>query len=139
MLRKSPITINYKSPNQRINGQERRSKLLDPNSELYQECQRIRDLFLEKYPNQIKDKRMDFHTELVFKGEEFSDNLLNNRSQRMEGLKISPEDFYLQPLGKQALVINTPKIDGRQTHITIAFFKQAIPKDWNKVCRDSSI
>ena len=51
----------------------------------------------------------------------------------MEGLEISSEDFYLQPLGKQALVINTPKIDGEQTLITIAFFKESIPKDWNKI------
>lgn len=125
--------IEYLDPNSRIIWQERKSKLLSPNSELYIECQRIRDLFLEKYPNQIKEKRMDFHTELVFKGEEYSEDLLNNRSQRMEGLEISSEDFYLQPLGKQALVINTPKIDGEQTHITIAFFKESIPKDWNKI------
>lgn len=122
--------IKYISPNKRIIGQERKSKLLEPNSELYKECQRIRDFFLEKYPNQIKDKRMDFHTELIFRGEEYSEELLNNRSKRMDGMDIYQSDFNLERLGKQALVINTPKIDDKQPHITIVFFKESIPNDW---------
>lgn len=124
------IKIKYTNPNQRIEGQEKRSKLIDPDSILYKECQKLQDKLTELYPNLIADKRMDFHTELVFRGEEYSSELLVDRAQKLEGIEM--KNLTMEPLGPNALVINTPLVDGRQPHITIGFFRQGIPSDWKE-------
>lgn len=113
------MEVQFTNPAKRL-ANERRSKLLDPNSKLYQFLQNKRDELSQKYPGQVGDKRMDFHIELIKDGEQVTDELLVTRAQAIQGSTVQ---LIYSTIGK-AYVLNTPS----GTHITIAFFPKGVPK-----------
>jgi hypothetical protein len=117
--------IRFTDPNRRLPN-EKRSKLLDPCSPLYQKLENYRKSLLQAYSAQIAGKRMDFHLELLQPGDPAEDgSLLVERARELEGQEIrhwNPECY-----GK-AVVINGPYLEGYgNTHITVAYFPKGIP------------
>jgi hypothetical protein len=112
--------IKFQNPQERLKN-ERRSKLIDPESALYKVLGQKRNELLLKYPNQIADKRMDFHIELINNRENATDELLISRANSMHGLSC-PEKYTV--LG-QAYVLSTPN----NTHITVAYFPKGVPNE----------
>jgi len=119
------MKIKFLDPNSRITGKEGRSKLLDPNSELYlwldDEYKRLK----EKYGELVGSKRMDYHIEVIKRVETPTEELLVQRSQQLED-----QDVDTSKIGKmwKAWVLYTPEIEGYGvTHSTIAFFPKGVP------------
>ncbi len=104
---------------------ERKSKLLDPQSELYQACDAKYQELKEKYGAAIGAKRMDFHIELVSRNETWSEELVLTRARELHGLEIDMSNICV--MGR-ALVVMTPQVTGyAQPHITLAFFPNGVP------------
>lgn len=119
------MKIEFTSPNQALSG-EKRSKLLKPGSEFYNYLEQEYQKLNEKYPGLVGNKRMDYHIELIFRGQEPTKDLLVNRAMYLEGKDI--DDLSLKVFGR-ALCVDTPKINGKRTHATIAFFPNGVPND----------
>ncbi len=120
--------INFKDPNNRISGEERRSKLLDPSSELYKWVDnKFKDL-VAKYGEQVGSKRMDYHIELLKRNDNTSDGkLLVERCQQLENKDVDVTN--VGQLGR-AYVLHTGKVDGYgETHVSIAFFPKGVPSE----------
>lgn len=123
--KKKAMRIEFQDPKTRLEN-EKRSKLLDPKSELYRELTNQRNLLEQHHKDgEIAPKRMDFHIELIASNEEPSDELLISRCQELQGCEIEIEHAIM----KKAIVIRTPYVSGYGcTHITIAYFPNGIPK-----------
>ena len=121
------LNIKFLDSKNRINGKERRSKLLDPNSELYQWVDAKYTELVNQYGKQVGEKWMDYHIELIGRNDVFSDKLLVDRCQELENV---PTDLtHLGKMGR-AYVLWGPAVSGYgQTHITIAFFPDGVPAE----------
>ena len=114
------LCINFQNPNQRISG-ERRSKLLDSDSDLYKYVDSVYKNLVNKYGNLIGPRRMDYHIELIGEGEDCTDELLVERCQQLENQQLKP----ILGIINRGYVLFCPPVDGYgKTHITIAFFKK---------------
>jgi hypothetical protein len=114
--------IQFQEPTKRITGKERRSKLLDPKSDLYKILSPWYQLIMSKYGDSVKGQYMDFHIEVLKPNEDNVDDFLDRVSQ-LEGSPLNlndPNTFYF--FGN-AFSIRTPYIENYgETHITIAYF-----------------
>lgn len=128
------LKVHFIDPNNRLKGKERRSKLLDPKSDLYKWVDNEYKLLIEKYGDTSQEglvgsKRMDYHIELIKGRKEATDELLVERAQQLEGKEvIIPQK--LSSMGR-ALVVDGPNLEGYgNTHITVAFFPKGVPSDY---------
>ncbi len=102
----------------RIDGQEGRSKLLAPQSTLYQTIRRLKEAIKSKY--QVKPDRMDLHVEITKdrRDPEFRAKAESIHQQNVDLNHLDNWGF----LGR-AFVLWTPEVAGYgRTHITVAFF-----------------
>jgi hypothetical protein len=117
--------IKFIDANKRLDN-ELKSKLLDPNSELYKELSKIRNLLIEKFEDvKIEPQRMDFHIELIplvemSLDDEYNKNLLITRARELEDTEIDLNICYSS---------KTVKVDVLKKHITIAYIPGGIPDD----------
>jgi len=130
-LIKYMYTIDFTNPCDQIVGQERRSKLLNPESNLYKWLSAAKGRLQTAYPGAIHD-RMDFHVEVVKKGEQWSRDLLNERSMELNGTDIRPSEC-LESYGK-AIALKIPSSD---MHITVAYFPSGVPKNAMSLISDA--
>lgn len=125
-LSKGPITIEFDRPDEIDEKRERCSKLLKPDSPLYQLVTSLRSILLEKYGARIADPpRMPPHIEVIpwAERETFTREEMLARVKELEGrpieLKVSQ--------GKKSIYLETPPVAGYgPTHITIAYFPDGI-------------
>lgn len=78
------IRVEFTNPNVQLSN-ERRSKLIKPESDLYKFLEEKRRELTEKHGDLVGIKRMDFHIELIKDGEEPTEELLVNRAKQLEG------------------------------------------------------
>ncbi len=122
------MKIEFESPYSRIKGRECRSKLLDPNSELYAWIDQQRLILEVEFGHLVAPKRMDYHIELIGNDEKRSEELLNQRARKLHNRKINPNNFQIFD---EAWVLETPDVDGYgPTHITIGYFPNGIPDNF---------
>lgn len=120
----------------RIDAQrERCSKLLDPDSELYQALLKLRQGLRETYGETIAHPpRMDFHVEVMKWQSSYTEAEMLQRVHQLENQNIQ---LTLSPFKSKAMVINCPEVEGYgPTHITVAYFPQGLPIE-NNVSDDS--
>jgi len=117
------MEIRFINPDQRLEG-ERKSKLLDPASEFYKYLTSLDTKLNEIYPGKVGSKRMDYHIELIFRGDPVTDALLVQRAQELQGTEI--KNLQVSRMGR-ALVIETPVVGNYKTHATISFFPGGFP------------
>lgn len=120
------MKIEFEDATRRLDG-ERRSKLLKKGSELYQWLEEYSNGLVEKFGELVAPKRMDYHFELIKRGEEATDELLVERAKMLEG-----EDVDISNLGVfyRAWVLIGPEVDGYgQVHCTIDFFRGGVPEE----------
>lgn len=116
------MKILLKNPNERIQG-ERKSKLLDENSEFYKFILKCRNwLITNGYEIDCRHP----HIELLKEFEKNDINLLIKRSLTLHNKEIY---FEFSRIGK-ALVLETGEINGYgKTHCTIAFFPKGLDNE----------
>ena len=113
---KDIVKIIFMDPNKWIEGKERKSKLLDPSSELYK---RLDDMLLKitkKYQGLLLPKRMDHHIELVSKHEKWSEDKLINRAKELSNVKITIKLVKV----KDRLEIETPSVNSAVSFVGVA-------------------
>lgn len=116
-----------------IKGKERRSKLLDPESDLYKYVDKMRTTIEQTYPGHMTERRMDLHVELIKKRETCTEQLLNQRSLAFHGCTVDVSD--IRKYGN-AIAIQCPNMFGHDNlHLSIAYFPKELPKDIMKTCR----
>jgi len=123
--------IKFKFPHHLGEG-ENRSKLIDPDSDLYKFLQRVRNRIhrrLDKTGNEVLPKRMDFHIELVDTGA--PREVMETRAKKIQEQKADVAQCYIY---KKVLCLTTPTMRGdgnkcKRTHITIAFCKDDIGQE----------
>lgn len=118
--RNNKMKIKFLNPNERIYGKERRSKLLDPQSELYKWADTKYKELVMQYGLKVGSKRMDYHIELI--GRDENEELLVSRAQELEGMEI--EITRLKRMGRAYVL----EVD-RKHHVTIAFFPKGVPRE----------
>lgn len=120
------MKIILQSPSSLIQGKERKSKLIDPTSDLYRHLESMRSRLVKKYGSRIGAKRMDYHVEVIRENEPYSESLVNSRSQEVHNVELTNLSEYTC-IGK-AFCLQGPTISGYgPTHITIAFFPKGVP------------
>ena len=120
------FVINFRDPSLRLEG-ERRSKLLDPGSDLCVWLDNKYKELVNKYGNQVGSKRMDYHIELIGRNDIYSDVLLVKRAHELENKEIDITNIGTL---HRAYVLYGPELNGYgQTHITIAFYPSGVPSD----------
>ena len=121
------MKIKFTSPYVRIKG-ERKSKLLDPKSELYIFLRKIKNMLNQntKIKNIISEDRMDLHIELLNKIED-PDNikLQNDRIKQILKFDIDVKNNKSWGFINQAFCLFIPQIDKYNAipHITIIYLK----------------
>ncbi len=112
----------FKDPNNILEG-ECKSKLLDPNSELYKWIQQFRQKLAEH--GIIFDAR-EPHVEL-FSHQEYMTERINRVTQRAVQLHGSEISMDLHIMAGKALVLSTDFVEKYGvTHLTIAYFKEGL-------------
>jgi len=113
---------------------EFRSKLLKPNSPLYDEILLYRNRLLSL------GKKFDTRTPHIEIIKDIENKvfdvfeMLNRRSLELEGRKII---FCIKLIGRKALIIPTGFVSGYgETHITIAYFLEPIGKELFEKCEE---
>jgi len=120
------MELEFLDPNNKIEGKERKSKLLKPDSQLYQYIDGLRQYIERVYVGRT-ERRIDLHVELVKKGEMCTIELLNQRSLRYEGTLI---DIYNIIAYGKAIAVQCPSMFGHDDlHISITYFTKGLPKD----------
>ena len=118
------FVIEFENPNIVFAGKEKRSKLLKVNSPLYVECERKVKILKNKFGNEMGDKRMDFHLELI--KDDPTDELLISRAKQIEKSQIDANKYELT---HKSIGIEGPFINGYgKTHITLGYFPKGLPK-----------
>ena len=118
-------TILFQEPNFKIQGQECRSKLLLKGSPLYEHLEMQQNRLITLHGEDVGEKRMDFHIELIGKGETVTEELLVKRCQEIQGVEVDINDVIKSG---RALILCCPEVSGYgKTHITIAFFPNGVP------------
>lgn len=118
------ITVDKKLDN------EKKSKLLSPDSSLYGSLKKCRDNLLKDYSKQIDNQRMDFHIELVSANEDYSVDKLLTRAKQINGSKLDLTEPKNWLITRKAVMVNTGIVDGYgQTHSTVAFFPSGVAVD----------
>lgn len=124
--------IEFLNPNKWLPEREKNSKLLDPTSGLYDILENYRMSLENAYGSLLSKKRMDFHIELIKKGEEWSEELLVHRAQELEGSYVDLSDEDNWHFGGRSIQIKTSP----DTHITIGYFKKGVPDNVQEVLFD---
>jgi hypothetical protein len=124
--------IEFLNPNKWLPQREKNSKLLDPTSALYDILDNYRMSLENAYGSLLSRKRMDFHIELIKKGEEWSEELLVHRAQELEGSYVDLSDEDNWHFGGRSVQIKTSP----DTHITIGYFKKGVPDNVQEVLFD---
>lgn len=117
-LVKMSLAIEFTSPDARILGKERKSKLLRPGSSLHEWILAARTALQRR--GVVFDARPP-HIEILAQHEADDEAKARLRTRLLHGKTVpNPPRMYL--LGK-ALVVETPALDnGQRTHATIAYF-----------------
>lgn len=127
-MEKVIMQILFENPQSLIIGKERRSKLLDTGSELYKYLDQLRS-YLERIYPYLTERRIDFHVELIKKGEPCSKQLLDSRSMEYHGTDIDIDITNCVKYGR-AIAIQCPDAFGHcNLHISIAYFKREVPNN----------
>ena len=117
------MKIEFLSSNKRISG-ERRSKLLDPNSQLYQLLKLIQNkIDEEKIVNRSAD-RMDLHIELLSQREDLNNiKLQQDRIQKILQFDLDIDDPKSWGFINKAFCLFLPVIEGYNAlpHITVLY------------------
>ena len=124
--------IEFLNPNKWLPEREKNSKLLDPTSGLYDILENYRMSLENAYGSLLSKKRMDFHIELIKKGEEWSEELLVHRAQELEGSYVDLSDEDNWHFGGRSIQIKTSP----DTHIIIGYFKKGVPDNVQEVLFD---
>lgn len=115
------MKILFKNPTEKIKG-ERKSKLLDENSELYQFIQKCRSWLISQKSYQI-DCRPP-HIELLKNFEKDDVQTLIKRSLVLHNQEIR---YNFNRIGNALVIINTGNVEGYgETHCTIAYFPKGL-------------
>ena len=116
--------IEFQDPNAVLIGKERKSKLLKNGSSLYKECERKSQILKKKFGDEMGEKRMDFHLELI--KDDPTDMLLVERARNIEKM---PVDVNKYELTSKSIGIKGPFVSGYgETHITLGYFPKGLPK-----------
>lgn len=122
--------VQFEDPNNAIPKRERKSKLLKNDSALYSVLRAYRNKLESNYGDLVSNQRMDFHTELIKRNDDVTEEKLVDRAQQLEGRCIDLADTDSWNIGRHSVSINTGRVDGYgNTHITVAYFKQGVPDD----------
>jgi hypothetical protein len=120
----STFVIEFENPYAVIEGKEKRSKLLKTNSPLYLECERKAKILKNTFGNEMGDKRMDFHLELI--KDNPTDELLVLRAKEIEKSQIDSNRYDIT---QKSIGIEGPFVKGYgKTHITIGYFPRGLPQ-----------
>lgn len=122
--------VQFEDPNNAIPKRERKSKLLKNDSALYSVLRAYRNKLESNYGDLVSNQRMDFHTELIKRNDDVTEDKLVERAQQLEGRCIDLADTDSWNIGRHSVSINTGRVYGYgNTHITVAYFKQGVPDD----------
>ena len=123
-IKEKSYHILFQEPTHRIIGRERRSKLIDPESELYKILDKMFLKVIKTHSKYIVPRRMDFHFELVKRDEDWNEKKLVSRCSQLHGKEIQLN----WAVKNNALMILGPSIDSYgETHITLVKFKDYVP------------
>jgi hypothetical protein len=123
------MIIKFIDVNKRLSD-EKRGKLLDPESDFYQYLDQLDKKFKKLYEKYIGSKIMDYNVELIFRNDPLTESLLLKRAKELEGKEVQNLDIIR--IGR-ALVIETPHVDGYRTYATISFFPGGFPEPSNRM------
>lgn len=124
------FTVEFIDPNSRLEGQEFRSKLLKPGSNLFNVIVHQLTDYQNQFPQLVSDPRMGPHIELISvkqvpkeQGEKLEDGkILVELAQKMQGTTTVDVQLFRT---KKAVFIKTPN----DTHATVAFFPSGVPEE----------
>lgn len=122
------MKIEFQDPNNVIAGKEKRSKLLNENSELYKHVDKLRNELLKKYGSLISEKRMDYHMELINANEEPTKEKLVTRAKMLENQDVDERKYKVT---KNSIGIEcSQSVPGYgKPHVTIAHFAKGVPNN----------
>ena len=122
------VTIEFTDPTAIIAGKEKCSKLLDPNSNLFQFVAHCRQMLIKYFGESvISPIRMQPHIEVMAWGQPYEDEEMLKRVAFLQGRKIEPRFIVC---GK-AVALAAPVVSGYgPTHITIAHFPKGVPENY---------
>jgi hypothetical protein len=123
--RKFPIK--FLRPTEIDPANEKRSKQLDPDSELYAALAARRQELRKVHGDRIlHPPQLDFHIEVMpHCGTAYTEDDVLRRVQQLEGQLV---ELRISHLHNNAMVVNCPPVDGLgPTHITVAYFPNGLP------------
>ena len=118
------MDIKFLEPFRRIPRKENKSKLIDPNTELYDFLEKYRQNIIKYSGVVVADKLMDYHIQILNRFESNNIQLFLNRVRYLSQFNIDINDINNYGFVGKAFVLFTPRIPNYgRTHITIAYFQ----------------
>jgi hypothetical protein len=120
------VEVLFESPESRIPGKEKKSKLLKTGSPFYNWMKDVQQILINNgFIFDARAPHIAIIGDNVTRSEE--EDISNKRTAELQGQRINPlENFEMMP-GNKALVVWTGDIaDYGPTHATVAYFKPAI-------------